>query len=130
MSNREIVGHSCGDRHNTDLVLKAIMNSTYDAKKVRIFHSDRGGEFKGEQFCKYLSENNILHSLSKVVTPHDNSPSENLFKIFKTEWMNDCYNNLVEFTIHVESFVKWYNYFRFHSYVGNQSPVEARLKSS
>ena len=46
--NREIVGYSAGPNKDAKLVYEAFMNSKINLKKVKIFHTDRGNEFKNK----------------------------------------------------------------------------------
>jgi len=124
--NREITSYSISDRHNTEAVLQAISN--YDKfTDLSIFHSDRGGEFRGTELVELLSENNIEQSMSKPGCPFDNAVSESLFNIFKREWAVQ-YNDIIELEAHVKEFVKWYNHFRIHSSNDYLTPIEMRLQ--
>ncbi|MGL4382731.1 MAG: DDE-type integrase/transposase/recombinase, partial [Bacilli bacterium] len=78
--NREIVGFSVGNKHNTDLVLNAFTQSNVDKSLTKIFHIDAGGEFKGEELITYLQNNDVTRSMSKPGCPYDNAPSERLFR--------------------------------------------------
>ena len=128
--NREIVGYNVSEKHNTDTVLPAFDNSNINLSTLDIFHSDRGGEFKGLKLIDFLKSNDIKQSLSKAGYPYDNACSEKLFDIFKREWMKDKYLDIVELKKDVDEFVYWYNYFRLHGSIGFQTPVEKRLKFS
>ena len=123
--NREIVGFSVGNQHNTALVLEGLTG--VDISKTRLFHSDRGGEFKGEELLVYLSSSNVENSYSKAGYPYDNAVSEKVFDIFKFEWMAQKYDNELELKRDVQTFVNWYNNFRVHGSLGYQTPVEKRL---
>lgn len=46
--NREIVGYSVGAKKDANLVYEAFMNSTINLSKIKIFHTDRGNEFKNK----------------------------------------------------------------------------------
>lgn len=45
--NREIIGYSAGARKNARLVYYAFLSSV-NLSKVKIFHTDRGNEFKNQ----------------------------------------------------------------------------------
>lgn len=127
LHNREIVGFSVGEHHNTELVMKAFYTSSINMNLMSIFHSDRGGEFRGIELLNYLDQHGIQRSMSKPGCPFDNAPSERLFRIFKAEWMKTNYSNITSLLIDVTDFVQWYNYFRIHSSLDYKSPVEHRL---
>jgi putative transposase len=128
--NREIVGYNVSTKHNTDTVLSAFDNSNINLSTLELFHSDRGGEFKGSKLIDFLKNNKVKQSLSKAGYPYDNACSEKLFDIFKREWMKDKYDDIVELKKDVDEFVYWYNYFRLHGSIEYQTPVEKRLKFS
>ena len=46
--NREIIGYSAGRKKSAELVYDAFLNSSVNLSKIRIFHTDRGSEFKNE----------------------------------------------------------------------------------
>lgn len=128
--NREIVGHSVSEKHDTATVIEAINSGSLALDKLSVFHSDRGGEFKGQELVSLLEGYNVKRSLSKPGCPHDNSPSEKLFDIFKVEWKKKKYDDIIELKKDVDEFVKWYNYFRIHGSIDYQTPVEKRLNHS
>ncbi|MGL4382325.1 MAG: IS3 family transposase [Bacilli bacterium] len=125
--NREIVGFSTSEHHDTEMVIEAFEKANIDKREFKIFHTDRGGEFKGEKLIDFLAEHDVARSMSKPGCPFDNAPSERLFRIFKTEWMKPSYNDIIELQADVKEFVHWYNHFRIHSSLNYQTPVEKRL---
>jgi transposase InsO family protein len=123
--NREIMSYSISDKHNTEMVLNAVSNYT-EFTNLEIFHSDRGGEFRGLEFVNLLLDNDIKQSMSKPGCPFDNAVSESLFNIYKREWAA-LYNDIIELEAHVKEFVRWYNYFRIHSSNDYLTPVEMKF---
>lgn len=123
--NREIITYSVGEKHDSTLVQNALNN--INMTSVYIFHSDRGKEFINGKIGDLLKENNVLQSASRPGCPYDNAVSENLFGIFKREWMKISYDSLKDLELDVDNFVNNYNYFRIHSYLNYRSPVEYRL---
>ena len=67
--NREIVGYSVGAKKDANLVYEAFMNSTINLSKIKIFHTDRGNEFKNKIIDEVLKVFNIERSLSKKGMP-------------------------------------------------------------
>jgi len=128
--NREIVGYSVGEKHNTDLVIDAITKSNLDLNTLEVFHSDRGGEFKGHKFIDLMQKFNITRSLSKSGYPYDNAVAEKVFDILKREWLINKLNlDVVELKSEVNEFVRWYNYFRLHGSNNYLTPIEKRFHS-
>ncbi len=46
--NREIIGYSAGTKKNAELVYEAFLSSSVNLSQIRIFHTDRGCEFKNK----------------------------------------------------------------------------------
>jgi len=98
--NREIVGYSAGKHKDSALVQRAFTTVQKPLETVKIFHTDRGAEFKNVGINELLSQYNIEHSLSNKGNPYDNKVSEATFKILKTELINDIsFNKLEELLI-------------------------------
>ncbi|NME83419.1 IS3 family transposase [Clostridium sp. SM-530-WT-3G] len=126
--NREIVGYSAGPNKDAKLVYEAFMNSTINLKKVKIFHTDRGNEFKNKIIDEILETFEIQRSLSKKGCPYDNAVAEAGYKIIKTEFaFNRIFNSLEELKLELRSYVLWYNNKRIHSSLNYMTPVEYRL---
>ncbi len=121
--NREIVGYSVSEYHDTQCVLDALNSMNVDLTTVRIFHSDRGGEFASYDLEKYMSDNGIKQSMSKAGCPFDNAISENMFKLLKVEGIEQEYEYENELIGDVEIWVNWYNNVRIHSKIGYTSPA-------
>ena len=62
------------------------MNSNINLKKIKIFHTDRGNEFKNRIIDEVLDVFEIKRSLSKKGCPYDNAVAEASYKIIKTEF--------------------------------------------
>lgn len=113
--NREIVGYSISEYHDLQCVLDALASMQIDLSKVRIFHSDRGGELRSEELSKFMKKPNIKQSMSKAGCPYDNAVSENMFKLLKTEDVDKYYKYSETLIDDVHEWVKWYNHVRIHS---------------
>ena len=128
--NREIVGYAAGKNKNAKLVEKALYSIKYDLRKIDLFHSDRGSEFKNEDIEKALKTFNINRSLSAKGCPYDNAVAEATYKITKTEFaFNKRFENLEELELELFDYVNWYNNVRIHGSLGYKTPVEFRMFS-
>lgn len=126
--NREIVGYSAGPKKDAELVYEAFMNTNINLTKVKIFHTDRGSEFKNKIINEVLEAFKIQRSLSKKGCPYDNAVAEAGYKIIKTEFaFNRSFKNLEELKRELRSYVLWYNNKRIHSALNYMTPVEYRL---
>lgn len=126
--NREIVGYSAGAKKDASLVYEAFMNTNIDLSKIKIFHTDRGNEFKNKIIDDVLKAFEIERSLSKKGCPYDNAIAEAGYKIIKTEFaFNKVFKNLDELKKELSTYILWYNYKRIHSAPNYMTPVEYRL---
>jgi transposase InsO family protein len=126
--NREIVGYSVGQKKDAQLVYDAFMNTNINLKKIKIFHTDRGNEFKNKVIDEVLKAFEIQRSLSKKGCPYDNAIAEACYKVLKTEFVgNRIFKNIYELREELKSYVLWYNYKRIHGSLNYMTPVEYRL---
>ena len=122
--NREIVGYSVGEQKDAALVQRAFKSVKYPLGNVKMFHTDRGSEFKNVGIDELLSEYKIKRSLSHKGNPYDNAVAEATFKILKTELINGThFSTLEQLSLELFDYVNWYNNIRSHSTLGYLSPV-------
>ncbi|MEJ9152475.1 IS3 family transposase, partial [Bacillus smithii] len=94
--NREILGHSAGPNKDAQLVYQALSTVKADLRKIQLFHTDRGNEFKNKTMDEVLDIFNIKRSLSMKGCPYDNAVAEATFKIIKTEFVKGKYFESLE----------------------------------
>lgn len=125
--NREIIGYSAGKNKDAELVSKAFASIKNNISNIRIFHTDRGNEFKNRLIDETLSVFNIDRSLSKKGCPYDNAVAEATFKIIKTEFVNQyTFDNLDELKLELSDYINWFNNRRIHSSLNYLTPSEYR----
>ncbi|MGL4484559.1 MAG: IS3 family transposase [Anaerovoracaceae bacterium] len=126
--NREIIGYAVGKRKDAQLVSKALMNSNQSLLKIKLFHTDRGNEFKNKIVQNILDAFEIERSLSKKGTPTDNAVAEAMFKTIKTEFVyGKKFETIEELEREFFDYVNWYNNHRLHSSLGYETPKDYRL---
>ncbi len=57
--------------------------------QIKIFHTDRGNEFKNKIIDKILDTFSIKRSLSMKGWPYDNAVAKATYKVIKTEFVNN-----------------------------------------
>jgi len=125
--NREIIGYSAGMHKNAQLVYDAFATVKTDLRKIQMFHSDRGSEFKNELLEKVITTFEIKRSLSMKGCPYDNAVAEATFKIFKTEFVyGRNFDSLSQLRYELKSYVNWFNNTRTHGSLNYMTPVEFR----
>jgi putative transposase len=128
--NREIIGYSAGRNKDAQLVARAFAKVKGGLQKIKIFHTDRGNEFKNQLIKKTLDTFNIKRSLSMKGCPYDNAVAEATFKTIKTEFTKGNYfDSLEELKYELFDYVNWFNNHRIHSSLGYQTPVEYRMSN-
>ncbi|WP_332698939.1 IS3 family transposase [Halalkalibacter lacteus] len=121
--NREIVGYSVGKRKDAALVQRAFATVNRPLENVKLFHTDRGSEFKNVGIDELLSEFEIERSLSHKGNPYDNAVAEATFKILKTELINGAhFHTLHHLDLELFDYINWYN----NILLGYLSPVGYR----
>ena len=125
--NREIIGYSAGEHKTPELVKQAFQSVKGNLEEIKLFHTDRGNEFKNHVIEEILETFNIERSLSHKGCPYDNAVAEATFKIIKTEFIwNERFHDLDELRLKLWDYVNWYNQHRIHSSLGYQTPVQFR----
>jgi putative transposase len=123
--NREIIGHSAGPNKDAQLVYQALSTVKADLRKIQLFHTDRGNEFKNKTIDEALETFNIKRSLSMKGCPYDNAVAEATFKIIKTEFVKGKYfESLEQLKLELDDYVHWFNHIRIHGTLGYLSPME------
>ena len=129
--NREIIGYSAGGRKDASLVYDAFLSSSVNLSKVKIFHTDRGNEFKNQLIDELIDAFEITRSLSHKGCPYDNAVAEATYKIFKTEFvMNRSFDSLDQLRSELSDYVHWFNNSRIHGSLGYLSPVQFKASHS
>lgn len=127
LHNREIIGYSASRHKDAQLVKEAFNSVSGSLKRIQLFHTDRGSEFKNQVIDEILKAFNINRSLSRKGTPHDNAAAEAGFKTIKTEFVNgEHFETIDELRLELFDYVNWYNNHRIHSSLGYLTPVAFR----
>lgn len=127
--NREIIGYSTGPNKDAALVYRALSSIQGDLRKIQLFHTDRGSEFKNTLVDEVLKAFSIQRSLSMKGCPYDNAVAEATFKIIKTEWINgQHFESLSHLTRELKDYVHWFNHIRIHGTLDYLSPIEYKQR--
>ncbi|KAB1478721.1 MAG: IS3 family transposase [Veillonella seminalis] len=127
LNSREIIGYSSGKNKDANLVAEAFYSIRQPLNRIKIFHTDRGREFKNIKIEEILKVFGIKRSLSKKGSPYDNAVSEAVNKVMKTEFIyQENFTNFQELNLKLAEYVYWYNNLRIHGSLGYKTPVEYR----
>ncbi len=88
-SNR-LVGYSIGDRMTADLAVAALQNTVTQRPSHQsvIVHTDRGGQFRSDDFQQKVAEHKLQGSMGKVGTAADNAAAESFFSLLQLNVLN------------------------------------------
>lgn len=125
LHNRKIIGSAVGIHKDAELVKTAFYGVQADLRRIEIFHTDRGSEFKNYIIDEIISAFKIKRSLSKAGTPIDNACAESIYNIVKTEFaFTESFASLDELELKWVDYVNWYNNVRIHGSLGYLTPNE------
>lgn len=122
--NRVIIGHSAGPHKSAELVTRALASVKTNLTQLKLFHTDRGSEFKNKSIDQALETFGIERSLSAKGTPYDNAVAESTFKTLKTEFiLGEQFKSQEELDLGLFDYINWYNHVRIHGSLGYQTPT-------
>jgi transposase InsO family protein len=125
LCGRKILGSAIGNQKNAKLVETAFYSVQTDLRRIHIFHTDRGSEFKNQVIEQILDAFGIERSLSAKGKPIDNAVAESMYNIIKTEFIFDReFADVAEFKLLWFDYVNWYNNIRIHGSLDYLTPVQ------
>jgi putative transposase len=126
--HRAVVGWSLGRRVGQELVLSALNQALlhYPPEKDLVFHSDRGGQYRGQLMKRLLIWHGIQPSQGRRGDCYDNAVMESFFSTLKSELVNrETFESEAEARRRIYEYIKvYYNRQRRHSTLNYQTPAE------
>ncbi|KIS36728.1 IS3 family transposase, partial [Stenotrophomonas maltophilia] len=84
-----------------------------------IFHSDRGGQYWGNEFRQLLQSHGVVQSMSRPGNCWDNAVAESFFATLKTEEAAEPYASREQASQSIAAYIHgFYNPARLHSALG------------
>ena len=125
--SRKIIGWGMSPAMPAELVCRALQMALGHRQPAAglILHSDRGSQYASHEYQDLLKQHGIICSMSRKGNCWDNAVMERFFLNLKMErvWQRD-YANQLEATKDITDYiVGFYNSVRFHSTLGNMSPM-------
>jgi len=124
--SRRIVGWDLQDHMRESLVTDSL-NKAIGNRRIGeglILHTDRGGQYAGNDFRKLLDKHKMQQSMSGADNPYDNAHMESFFSWFKAEMLEGgAFQNAEDSRTEIFEFIEmYYNHQRLHSSLGYLSP--------
>ena len=132
--NREIIGFGLTDRKGNikpyyeglDQVIKRTKEK--EQTNSSVLHTDQGPVYSSEAFNVLLSNNNIIHSMSRAGTPTDNPINESLNGWIKDELFIDFNLKKCDNVLNlVKEYVNYYNHDRPMYCLKYKTPYQYRI---
>lgn len=126
--SRKVIGWSLDNHMREDLIIDALkmaIDCRSNARDV-LLHSDRGVQYRGNDYQNVLKSNGIQCSMSRKGNCWDNAVMESFFGRFKVELIYaENYKSIETAQAGIFEYIEmFYNPFRRHSANGNLSPNE------
>lgn len=113
---REVIGWAVSMKHDTALVMQAMLNALENHPAPKITHSDQGSEYASKKYLNFLKSLDIKPSMSKKGSPWQNGRQESFYSNFKLELGHpECYPTLGELIEAIATQINYYNKRRIHS---------------
>lgn len=113
---REVIGWAVSIKHDTDLVMQAMLNALKGHNTPKIAHSDQGSEYRSKNYLNFLKSLDIQVSMSEKASPWQNGRQESFYAGFKLELGHpECYQTLGELIEAIAGQISYYNKQRIHT---------------
>ncbi len=124
--SRRVVGWELRDHMKESLVLAALRAAIALRQPAAdvIHHSDRGGQYAGNEYRRVLARAGMRQSMSRADSCYDNAFMESCFGTIKTELEMECYENGPIARTEIGGYLRYYNTRRRHSALDYRTPEE------
>lgn len=129
-STNEILAYAVSDSLKLDIA-KDTMENLKNNNSVKLhsnafIHSDQGVHYTSPVFQKLVKEMGLNQSMSRRGNCWDNAPQESFFGHFKDEVdIKNC-NTLEELKSEIDSYIEYYNNYRYQWNLNKMTPVQYR----
>jgi putative transposase len=127
----KVVSWTIGMRPDAQLVntmLDAAIE-TIDSASRPVVHSDRGAHYRWPGWLTRMADAELTRSMTRKGCSPDNAACEGFFGRLKTVWFypgNWQPTTVEQFTLALDSYIRWYNEKRIKMSLGARSPVDYR----
>jgi transposase InsO family protein len=127
--SRRVVGWELDEQMTEVLVLAALRQGIgqRQPKPGLIHHTDRGGQYAGDDYRQVLARARMRQSMSRPDNGYDNAFMESCFGTLKTELEMEVYADLRTAEAEIRDYLCYYDTKRRHSSLGYLTPREFEL---
>ena len=125
--SRKVIACKISKNNSTQLTKSTVKIAveSRNPDKSLIFHSDNGSNYISASFSKYLDENGMVHSFSKVRNPYDNSVAESFFSSLKREELyRRKLKSEADLINTIYKYIDFYNTQRPHATINHKTPEQ------
>lgn len=126
--SRRIVGWKIDIHMEESLVTESLKQALYKRRPAPglIIHSDRGGQYRSDNFKNLMKGHKCLQSMSGADNPYDNAYAESFFSRFKAEMLpKEGFKSIEDAKKQTFEFIEmYYNTTRLHSGLNYLSPAK------
>ena len=126
--SRQVVGGSLKPQMTSDLAIDALLMAVWRRKPKQevMIHSDQGSQYSSSDGRSFLKTNNLIASMSRRGSCHDNAVDESFFQLLKRERIKRrIYTTREDARGDVFDYIEmFYNSKRRHGFNNQLSPVE------
>ena len=125
--SRKVIACKISKNNSTQLTKSTVKIAveSRNPDKGLIFHSDNGSNYISASFSKYLDENGMVHSFSKVRNPYDNSVAESFFSSLKREELyRRKLKSEADLINTIYKYIDFYNTQRPHATINYKTPEQ------
>lgn len=124
--SRRIVAWHLSDNMTESLVLRALRSAVKERQPHPgvIHHSDRGGQYAGNEYRSVLRRAAALQSMSRAGDCYDNAFMESCFGTIKTELEMTDYQSRWQARKEIARYILYYNFERRHSGIDYCTPAQ------
>ena len=126
--SRKIIGWQL-EEHMQETLITGAFRKSLNSRVISggvIVHSDRGGQYGGNDFRAIIRDKKMLQSMSRANNPYDNAFMESCFSRFKAELLQDgIFESVEDARTEIFEYIEMYhNTKRLHSSLGYKSPAQ------
>lgn len=129
LGSKKIVAYKTSNRNDNTLVLDTMKQILDDVKpKTTLIHSDRGSQYTSHAFNKIVTDNELIHSMSRVSKCIDNGPMEGFWGTLKVEMFKlDTFGTPEYLDQEIKKYIKFFNNERVTLDMGLAIPTEEKI---